>query len=151
MKKRTKSFYILIYVGIIINLMLILGQTLALIDFDFVVRAGLQDSEEEVGKVGVAFAKGVGFIDTLFYIPLFIFGISGLLKNKSWGGYCMFGALAITSYWPIFHLFTYFTERTAIVLSPEKYIAYPILLSVVTIYGLWGMWYVYKNREGVKK
>ena len=39
------------------------GQTLAVFNYDLVVAIGMQESEEEIGKVGIAFAKGFGFGD----------------------------------------------------------------------------------------
>ena len=85
------------------------------------------------------------FGDTVIYLPLLIAGIIGLLKNKRWGKYSMFGALAISAYWPLVHLYAIFIERNAITLAPDKYILYPILLPLIVLYGMWGMWYLYKE------
>jgi hypothetical protein len=30
-------------------------------------------------------------------------------------------------------------------LNPKKYICYPIILSLIIIYGLWGRWYLNKK------
>jgi hypothetical protein len=88
-RKRGLGFWILISIGILLILMFLLGQTLSLIDYDLTVSLGLQESEEEITKVGVAFAKGFAFGDTVFYIPLFVIGIVGLLKRKSvLNGWC---------------------------------------------------------------
>ena len=149
-KKRNIGFWILISIGILLSLMFLVGQTLSLFNYDLTVKLGLQESVEEIGKVGIAYAKGFAFGDTIFYIPLLIIGIIGLIKRKSWGLYSMFGSLAITVYWPVVHLFTISIERTAITLTPEKYISYSIILPLIAIYGLWGMWYLYKNQEEYK-
>ncbi|MBT8264253.1 MAG: hypothetical protein KJN75_02850, partial [Muriicola sp.] len=109
------------------------------------VSIGMQESEGEIGKIGIAFAKGFGFADTVLYIPLFLIGIIGLCKNKRWGKYAMFVALAISVYWPIVHLYAIFIDTVSITLYPEKYIYYPILLSLIILYGLWGMRYLYKK------
>ena len=143
--KKGFGLKVLIGVGLFLTVMFLLGQTLAVFNHDLTVSLGLQESEQEIGKVGVAFAKGFGFGDTLIYIPLLIFGVIGLLKNKRWGRYSMFGAMAITAYWPLVHLYAIFIERTAITLSPSTYIGYSILLPLIALYGLWGMWYLYKN------
>ena len=74
----------------------ILGQTLCIFFYDFTVSLGFQDSINDVTAVGVAFNKGFGIADTLFYIPLLISGIIGILKKKRMGIYLMFSALAIT-------------------------------------------------------
>lgn len=140
-----RSFWVLISIASVLVLMLLAGQTLGVFNYDLAVSIGMQESENEIGKIGIAFAKGFGFADTVFYIPLFVIGIIGLLKNKRWGKYSMFGALAISVYWPLVHFYAIYTDRISITLLPEKYIYYPIVLSLIMFYGLWGMRYLYKN------
>ncbi len=142
MIQKNIGFRILIGFGILLSLLLLCGQTLALFDYNLTVELGLQESVNEVGEVGIAFAKGFGFGDTVIYIPLLIAGIIGLLKNKNWGFFLMFGALAITSYWPMVCLYAFLSDSVAITLTPDKYISYSLLLPLITIYGLWGMWYI---------
>ena len=144
---RNIGFWILIGLGILLTIMLLMGQTFSLINYDLTVSLGLQESVEEVSEVGVAWAKGFAFGDTVLYLPLLLIGIIGLLKRRSWGFYSMFGALAITVYWPIVSLSTIFIGRTVLNLNPDKYVSYSIILPLITIYGLWGMWYLYKNRD----
>jgi hypothetical protein len=144
---RNIGFWILISLGILLTIMLLIGQTFSLINYDLTVSLGLQESVEEVSEVGVAWAKGFAFGDTILYLPLLLIGIIGLLKRKSWGFYSMFGALAITVYWPIVSLSTIFIGRTAVNLNPDKYVSYSIILPLIAIYGLWGMWYLHKNRN----
>lgn len=142
---KDRSFWILISIASVLVAMFLAGQTLGVFNYNLAVSIGMQESESEIGKIGIAFAKGFGFADTVIYIPLFLVGIIGLLKNKRWGKYSMFGALAISVYWPIVHLYAIFIDRISITLNPEKYISYPIILSLIIIYGLWGMWYLYKK------
>lgn len=146
-KHKDKSFWMLISIASVLVLMFLVGQTLGVFNYDLAVTIGMQESENEIGKVGIAFAKGFGLADTVIYIPLFLFGIFGLLKNKRWGKYAMFGALAISVYWPIVHLYAIFIDKISITLLPEKYLYYPIILSFIIIYGLWGMRYLYKKRS----
>ena len=143
--KKGVSFWVLISAAIVLIIFLIAGQTFSLIDYELAIDLGLQESENEIGKVGIAFAKGFAFGDTIFYIPMLVLGILGLIKGKKWGAFFMFGGLAISVYWPIVHLYTIYIETDAIVLNPDKYISFPIILSLITIYGLWGISYLYKN------
>ncbi len=143
------GFRLLIGISVLLTLFLIVGQTFSLIDYDWAVALGLQESEKEVGKVGIAFAKGFAFGDTLFYLPLLILGIIGLLKSKKWGFYFMLGSLAISVYWPIVHLYTIYIGRNVLSLQPDKYVSFPITLSLIISYGLWGMWYLYKNQKNL--
>ncbi|MDB4271050.1 hypothetical protein N9896_03030 [bacterium] len=143
--KKIVSFWVLISAAIVLILFLTAGQTFSLINYNLAIDLGLQESENEIGKVGIAFAKGFAFGDTIFYIPMLVLGILGLIKGKKWGAFFMFGGLAISVYWPIVHLYTIYIETDAIVLNPDKYISFPIILSLITIYGLWGISYLYKN------
>ncbi|SFM29348.1 hypothetical protein [Methanolobus profundi] len=92
-------FWLFLSIGIILTLLFLSGQTFSLIDYDMTVSLGLQESVEEVGEVGIAWANGFAFADTILYIPLLIIGIIGLLKRMDWGLYSMFAAMAITVYW----------------------------------------------------
>jgi len=143
-KKREIGFYVLIGVGVLISLILIFGQSLAVFNYDLTVKLQLQESAEEIKHVGVAFSKGFGFSDMLIYLPLLISGIIGLLKNKRWAIYTMFGACAITAYWPLVWLYAYHVDRVSITLAAEKLIFITILHPLLTIYGVWGMWYLYE-------
>ena len=140
-QKRGSGFWVLILFAILIN---VIG---ALVDYGFTVSIGLQESIDEVTGIGVAWAKGFAFGDSIFYIPLYIAGIAGLFKRKSWGLFSMFGALSITVYWPIVNLYAMFAGKSMMHLNTGKYISFSILLPLIAIYGLWGMWYLYKNRD----
>ena len=142
---RSFPFRILIIVGIVLNILLLAGQTLSFFDYDQTVSLGLQESEAEITAGGIAFARGFAFGDTLLYIPLFVIGIFGLLKGRPWGTFSMFGALAITAYWPIVNLYAVYAGRGTMHLSPGKYVSYSILLPLIALYGLWGMWFLYRN------
>ena len=103
---RTTGFWFLIGFGMLLNIFYVLGQTMAVINYDFAVSIGLQEPVNEITEIGVALNKGFGFGDTVFYIPLFIVGIIGLLKRTPLGLYAMFGAMAVTVYWPVVSLST---------------------------------------------
>ena len=143
--KKDVGFWALILLATVLFVFLIIGQTLSVIDYDLALNLGLQESEEEIGKVGIAFAKGFAFADTIFYVPILVLGILGLLKGKKWGAVLMLAALGITVYWPIVHLYAIYIDTEAITLNQEKYISFPIVLGLIIIYGLWGIYYLYKS------
>ncbi len=145
MEKSEKGYWVIIIIAVLLVIMFLMGQTLSLFNYEMTVEMGLQESEQEIGRVGVAFLKGYAFGDTVFYIPLLIIGIVGLLKRKKWGLYSMFSALAISVYWPTTILYSIFIGRESINFSADKYLSFSILLPLIMIYGLWGMWYLYKN------
>ena len=145
--EKSLGFRTLIFIGIFLNIMLVAGQTFSLIDYDLTVSLGLQESAAEITDAGIAFAKGFAFGDTVLYIPLFVLGIVGLLKQRPWGFFSMFGALAVTAYWPAVNLFAVYAGRDTMHLAADKYISYSILLPLIALYGLWGMWFLYVNRK----
>lgn len=145
--KKSFSFWFLISIGAILNIIYLLGQTMAVINYDFTVSVDLQEPVNEITEVGVALNKGFGLGDTIFYIPLFIIGIIGLLKRKTFGLYAMFGAMAITVYWPIVSLSTLYFAAGAPGFHFTDYASYSVILSLITAYGIWGLWYLFNNRD----
>lgn len=146
-KKRGIGFTILIAISCILTVWFILGQALSVFFYEFTVSLGLQDSVNDVTPVGVAFNRGFGLADALFYIPLLIFGIVLLLRRKKAGIYIMFSAMAITVYWPIVCLSAVYFARGASGWNLTAYAEYTVILTVIIIYGLWGMFYLYRNRD----
>ena len=139
------SYYFLLGFGIILMFFLILGQTFCLINYDWTVSVGLQESVNEVNPLGIAWAKAFALGDTVVYIPLLAAGIIGMYKKRFWGYLSMLGSLAISTYWPVVNLAAIYIGRDELSLIPEKYISYSIILPIITIYGLWGMWFLCKN------
>lgn len=146
-KRRSTGFWMLLGFGALLIVIYILGQTMAIINYDFAVSIGLQEPVHEITDVGVALNKGFGLGDTVFYIPLFIIGIIGMLKRSAIGLYAMFGALAITIYWPIVGLATVFFAKGAPGWYFTDYASYSVILSLIILYGIWGIWFLFKNRN----
>jgi len=149
--KRELGFKSLIGISIVLTIFLIAGQSFSLINYDWAVSVGLQESVQEITLLGIAWAKAFAWGDTIAYIPLLIAGIIGLLKNKLWGFCCMVGSLAISIYWPIVNLITIYIGRAEIHFSPDKYISYSIILPLISLYGVWGLWYLYQHHETLIK
>jgi hypothetical protein len=145
------KFKILITLSSVLTIFLLVGQTFSLINYELVVSLGLQESVEEVTSLGIAWAKAFALGDTLAYIPFLIAGIIGLIKRKRWGYYAMFGSLAISVYWPIVNLSAVYLGRDSVVLSPDKLTSFYIILPLITIYGIWGILYIYKHQKNLIK
>ena len=47
--KRTKGFWVIVIMGKLLLLVLIIGQMMAFIDYDFTVSIGLQESKDIIG------------------------------------------------------------------------------------------------------
>ena len=79
--KRTTGFWVIMAVGILLLAVLLLGQMMSFIDYDFTVSIGLQESRDLIGEMGVAVNKGFGVGDTIIYMPLLVFGLIGISEE----------------------------------------------------------------------
>jgi hypothetical protein len=145
--KRTPGFWIIIIVGLLVMLMLLTGQVMAFIDYEFAESVGLQEPEADITAMGVASNKGFGVGDTLIYLPMLVLGLVGLWNRKMWGVFLMVGAMAITAYWPMANLFLLFFARDVPGFGFDDFATYTILLTGITLFGLWSVWYLYSRRK----
>lgn len=145
------GFWFMIITGFLLLVILLLGQTMAFIDYDFAVSIGLQEAVGVMGEMGVATNKGFGVGDTIIYIPLLLLGLVGLLSGKRWGLYAMAGAMAITAYWPVTCIFILIYAKGVPGFHFTNYVSYSIILTLFMIYGLWGLWYLYRQRDALVK
>ena len=141
------GFWILMVIGILVLIMLFLGQMMSFINYEFTVATGLQESVNVIGEMGVAVNKGFGVGDTIIYIPLLIMGLVGLWIRKEWGIFTMAGALGITAYWPMVVLFTLIFAKGSPGFNFTNYRSYTIILTLITIYGIWGLVYLIRRRK----
>jgi hypothetical protein len=148
-ERRPIGFWVLMILGILFCVMLLVGQTMSFINYDFTVSIGLQESKDIVGEMGVAINKGFGVGDTIIYLPLFVTGIAGLWFRKGWGLFAMVGALGITAYWPMVCIFFLLFAKGSPGFNFTDFTSYTILLTAFTVYGLWGIWYLYKTHRGL--
>lgn len=70
--KRTAGFWVIMIVGMLLLAVLVFGQAMSFINYDFAVSMGLQESREVIGGMGVAVNKGFGVGDTIIYLPLLL-------------------------------------------------------------------------------
>ena len=146
---RSTGFWVLIILGIAILIILLLGQTMSFINYRFTVEMGLQESADLIGEMGVAMNKGFGVGDTIIYAPILLIGICGLLLRQRWGRLVMAGALAITAYWPIVILFILLFAKGTPGFHFTNYSTYFIVLTGISIYGIWGLIFLIRSEKTV--
>ena len=146
-ESRPVGIMILLITGFLLLVMLLAGQTMAIIDYDFAVSMGLQESEEELGERGIATNKGFGVGDTVVYIPLLVIGLVGIMRRRRWGVLAMGGAMGITVYWPITCLFILYFSRGMHGFNFTNFVSYTVILSIITLYGLWGLVYLHRKKD----
>ena len=145
--QRNLGFWILMIFGLLILAMLFAGQMMSIIDYEFTVSIGLQESADVIGDMGVATNKGFGVGDTFIYIPLMVMGLLGLWLRKPWGLLPMAAALGITAYWPVVNMLFLFYAKGIPGFHFTDFTSYTIILSIITLYGIWGIWYLHKNQK----
>lgn len=118
---------------------------MAIINYEWTVSVELQEPEIEITEIGVVFNKGFGMADTFIYIPIFIIALIGIFKEKIFGIFFMFGFLSITAYWPVVCLSAVFFANGSPNWHFTDYTFYSIILSLITIYGIWGIFYLLKS------
>jgi len=146
-QKRTIGFWVIMIIGVLLLVVLLVGQTMSFINYDFAVSLGLQESREVVGDLGVALNKGFGVGDTIIYVPLLVAGLIGLWVKKMWRVFAMACALAITAYWPMVMLFFLLFARNIPEFRFTAYASYTVPLISFTLYGIWGGCYLYWKRS----
>jgi hypothetical protein len=146
-QNRTIGFWIIMLLGLVLLGVLLVGQTMSVIDYQFTVSIGLQESVDLISEMGVAVNKAFGVGDTMPYIPFLTLGLVGLWFRKDWGVFTMVSALAITVYWPIVNIFIVVFSQGSPGFHLQNTTSYAIVLSAIAFYGLWGLWYLYKNRK----
>ena len=129
-----------------IGLMLI-GQTLAIFNYELTVKLGLQESPAEVGAYGVQVNRAFGVGDTVVYIPLMVAAIIGLWRKKDWAVVPAAAVFGISVYWTVtcMSMFLLLGGLPEYTFQPGLEIwAY---LAVFFLFGCWGLWYFWARDQ----
>ena len=121
------------------------GQGGAVVSYDTVASWGLQDLREMIDPVIVEVNRGIGLADLIVMIPLFIIAVVGLWRQKFYGVVTSWLALGITLYWPIVFWSSQFFYGQSGIKYQSTPISTSIILSILLIFSLWAIWYLYKN------
>ena len=78
---RTRAFVFVQVTGWLFLAYLVYAQGIAALGYDYGVAMGTQEPAANVTEVGTAFWYGFALGDALFYIPLLLAGLIGLLRN----------------------------------------------------------------------
>lgn len=97
--KRPIAFWVIIVFLIVSIVLLLMGQTMAIFNYEFTVQLGLQESVREVSAFGVQINRAFGVGDTLIYIPLIVISLIGLFLKKRWSLVTTVAVMGISAYW----------------------------------------------------
>ncbi len=122
--------------------LLLMGQTMAIINYDFAVQLGLQEDIKDVGSYGVQVNRAFGAGDTIVYIPLIAISIIGLFLRKRWSLLTAAAAMGISAYWAttIVFMLIFLPGTPGYALEPG--VEYWFFMAVFIIFGVWGLLYL---------
>lgn len=99
--RRPVAFWFIVVFLALSVVLLLLGQTICVFDYDLTVRLGLQESPEAVGAHGVQVNRAFGAGDTVVYIPLMLASLVGLWLRKRWSLMTTAAVAGISAYWTV--------------------------------------------------
>ena len=144
---RPFAFWVIIGFLLVSLLLLLAGQTMAIVDYELAVTLGLQESVDEIGEHGVQVNRAFGTSDTFVYIPLIILSIIGLARRKRWGLYLTAAVMGISAYWvvTIAFMMLYLVGVPGYYLEPG--IEYWIFMGAFVVFGVGGLLYLVLRGE----
>ena len=96
--KRPISFWVIIVFLSVSMALLLMGQTMAIFNYEFTVKLGLQEDVKEVSEFGVQINRGFGAGDTFVYIPLMAISLVGLFLKKRWSLITTAAVMGVSAY-----------------------------------------------------
>ena len=139
---RPTSFWVIIVFLIASMALLLMGQTMAIFNYEFAVKLGLQEDVKEVSEFGVQINRAFGTGDTLVYIPLMAISLVGLFLRKRWSLVTTAAVMAISAYWATTGAFmlVFLPVVQSYNLAPGA--EYWLFLGAYIIIGIWGLVYL---------
>jgi hypothetical protein len=125
---------------IFLTVMVLLGQTTAVFDYEFAVGLSLQEDVGLIGPHAVQFNRAFGAADTVVYVPLLAAAIIGLLRRRRWAYGLAAAVMGISLYWPaacaFMMLFMEGQPGYRFPLSPS----YLAIFGAVMLFAAWGLY-----------
>jgi len=146
-KNRCLAFWLIIIFMSLSVTLLLLGQTMAIFNYEFAVSLGMQEDVKEISEFGVQINRAFGVSDTLIYIPVIAVSIIGLILKKKWALFTSAAAMGITLYWTTTAAFIFFFLEGVPGYSFVPGIEYWIVITLYVVFGLWGLGYLIVSGE----
>ena len=140
--KRAVSFWVIIVFLIVSMVLLLMGQTMAIFNYEFAVKLGLQEDVKEVSEFGVQINRAFGAGDTFVYIPLMAISLIGLFLKKRWSLITTAAVLGVSAYWATTVAFMLFFLRGVPNYNLEPGPEYWLFIGSYIIFGVWGLVYL---------
>uniref|UniRef100_A0A7R9VM25 EXPERA domain-containing protein n=1 Tax=Pseudictyota dubia TaxID=2749911 RepID=A0A7R9VM25_9STRA len=125
----------------------LVGQTLAVWQYDLVASWGFQTPRELLDGAVVETNRAIGMADTIVLNPVYIMAAAGLLKRQFYGAICSWMAFALTMYWTsIGYALDIAYESGGIKNVPLDAFALAVI-SFDFAFSVWGSWYLCRSNE----
>jgi len=140
--KRPVAFWLITGFLTVSMILLLMGQTMALIDYEIAVQMGLQEDITDVSKYGVQVNRAFGAGDTIVYIPLIAMSIVGLILRKRWSLLTTAAVMGVSAYWAttIVFMLIFLAGTPGYYLEPG--IEYWVFMAAFIIFGVCGLLYL---------
>ena len=149
--KRPIEFWIVIVFMSLSVALLLLGQTMALFNYNFAVSLGLQENIKEISEFGVQINRAFAAGDTAIYIPLIVLSIIGLCLKKRWALFTSAAVMGISAYWATTVAFAFWFLEAVPGYTFIPGIDYWIFITSYIVFGLWGICYLIYQGESLIK
>jgi hypothetical protein len=122
--------------------LLLMGQTMAIFNYEFAVKLGLQEDVKEVSEFGVQINRAFGAGDTLVYIPLMAISIAELFLKKRWSLITTAAVMGISAYWAttVAFMLLFLPDVPNYNLEPGP--EYWLFIGAYIVFGVWGVVYL---------
>ena len=149
--KRPVAFWIVTGFLAVSMILLLMGQTMALIDYDFAVQLGLQESIKDVSSYGVQVNRAFGAGDTTVYIPLIALSLIGLMLRKRWSLLTTAAVMGVSLYWAATVVFMLVFLEGAPGYYLEPGMEYWLVMAAYIVFGACGLLYLVLRGDDLLK
>lgn len=145
--RRVAAFWFIVVFLSLSIVLLLLGQTMSLVDYDLTVRLGLQEPSKAVGAYGVQVNRAFGAGDSVVYIPLMLASITGLWLRKRWSLLTTAAVAGISVYWTatIGAMLSFLPGTAGYEYVPPLSIW--LFVGIYMLFGVWCLFYLFFRGE----
>jgi len=98
---RSCGFWVIVVFLAVSIVLMLMGQTLGVFNYDLAARLGLQEKPEEMTDFGVQVNRAFGAADTVVYLPLIVISMVGLILRKRWSLLVTAAFFGASAYWTV--------------------------------------------------
>ncbi len=141
-RRRPTAFWVIaVFLATSVVLMLI-GQTTAIFNYDLAVRFGFQNGPNEISEFGVQVIRAFCVSDTCVFIPLSFVSLIGLLRKKHWALFTTAAVTGISVYWVVAYGFMVTYLKRVPDYHVELGLADWLIMCVYVCFGVWALFYL---------